>query len=128
VGDKLARLAIELATAGVPVTGITPTGPNSATITYASFATNAQKTTGAAVLAAFNWSDAAQKAWETKVVRDTVLDKLFTDNSDGFCALRLCVIAAISLVNQRLTALGQPAVTKPQLVQFIKDNPTLGDV
>lgn len=58
------RLVMTLASAGVPVDAVTVTGPASAVVTYMEWATQAQRDQGAALLAAFDWSDAAQTAWE----------------------------------------------------------------
>lgn len=58
------RLVMTLASAGVPVDAVTVSGPASAGVTYMPWATQAQRDQGAALLAAFDWSPAAQAAWE----------------------------------------------------------------
>lgn len=67
---SIQRISQTLATAGVPANGITITGPTSAVIGWYTaddqqgLPTQAQKDLGAAVLAAFDWSDAAEQAYQ----------------------------------------------------------------
>lgn len=58
------RLVMTLARAGVPVDTVTIREPGSAIATYMSWATPEQIVLGGSLIAAFDWSDAAQKAWE----------------------------------------------------------------
>jgi hypothetical protein len=59
------RLHFDLAAAGIPLDGVSG-GPPPAPVRvdYAASATQAQRAQGAALVAGFDWSQAAQDAWE----------------------------------------------------------------
>jgi hypothetical protein len=63
------RLIYTLASAGVPVDKVIGEGPG-CTVTYLPGSTQQQQDAGAAILAAFDWSAAAQAAWLTARQRE----------------------------------------------------------
>lgn len=66
------QLRLHLTLAAVcPIDGVAITGVNTARIDYAAAATAPQRAAAAAALAAFDWSQAAQDAWETARARST---------------------------------------------------------
>lgn len=65
MAESIARLDSELRAAGVPIDGVSG-GPPPAPVRvdYRPGATAAQRDQGAQIVAAFDWSDTAQRAWE----------------------------------------------------------------
>lgn len=100
MSDVKHRLGMTLANAGVPVDTITLTGtpPSGADVTYMPGATPDQIATGAAVLAAFDWSDAAQAAFDAAV--DRVRANLLLDAREAaYTLLRGVVSVTVDEVN-----------------------------
>lgn len=124
------RLIDALAAAGVPVDTVTGEGPGAA-LTYHQYATQAQRDAGAALLAAFDWSDAAHRAW--LAARDRAAAKAALRAGDaipraargGSYALMLSLQECRAKVNEivaRLNAQGatiEPIVTGDTLEQAL---------
>ena len=104
------RLVMTLASAGVPANGVTVTGPTSATIVYYTAddkdpqgnpmgpPTQSQMDAGAAVLAAFDWSDAAEQAYQAALSRPLAVSQLGLTNAQ-FMLLRGVVSVLVDEVN-----------------------------
>lgn len=104
------RLVMTLAGAGVPVDRVTLTGPDSAEVTYMPGATPEQVAAGAAALAAFDWSDAAESAWleglrraDAKAIL-TAGDPMPTATRAGCLALMLSLQECRAKVNELIAA------------------------
>lgn len=87
-----------LASAGVPVDTVTITGAASADVTYMTWATQAQMDLGAALIAAFDWSDAAETAWQAIQTRPVASSQLNLKDAQ-FVLLRGVVSVLVDEVN-----------------------------
>lgn len=113
------RLIATLAAAGVPVDRVPAVVGPGVVVTYAAGATQAQRDAGAALIAGFDWSAAAQAAWEqagrrtdaagllaalsgnsilTRAVVGVLVDEL-NSLRDWITAFKAAVAAATSLAN-----------------------------
>lgn len=113
-----------------PVLGVsvgTPGDSSTVRIDYDPSATSAQQAAAQAALAAFDWSDEAQAAWELSQSRTAALTSLLTRSDDTAIGVRLALFAVCDTLNLRLVALGQPKVLLPEILSYIQANPTLGD-
>jgi len=91
------RLVYTLASAGVPVDRVTGEGP-AVVVSYQAWATQAQQTAGAAIVAAFDWSDAAQQAWEASRAKDNAAG-LFVSGDLAALVVRAVVGLTIAELN-----------------------------
>ncbi len=97
-----------LAGAGVPVDTVTLTS-TSAIVTYMPWATQAQQNQGAAIVAAFDWSEEAQQVWDDKQqpdkagLRDNAEEAIFRIDS----YLSTADTATTAQMRQQVKALSQ---------------------
>ena len=116
--------------AACPVVGVsvgTPGDIGTVRIDYGPAATAPQRAAAEAALAAFDWSDAAQSAWELSQTRTAALTGLLTRGDDIAIGVRAITRAITTLVNDRLAAAGQSRVLEAEILAFINSNPTIGD-
>ena len=92
------RIVVTLASAGVPVDTVTITGAASADVTYQTWATQTQRDQGAALLAAFDWSDAAEQAYQVALSRPLAVSRLNLTDAQ-FMLLRGVVSVLVDEVN-----------------------------
>ena len=91
------RLILTLAAAGVPVDTVTGDGPG-VVVTYQAWATEAQRAAGAAVVAAFDWSQAAHDLWlrdRRRLAASALLDALGGESA----LVRAVVLVLVDDVN-----------------------------
>lgn len=115
----LIRLQLTIA-AVCPIDGVSgsATGPSTVIrIDYAASATAPQRAAAAAALAAFDWSQAAQDAWEIERARTEAKSWVLGDETDarGLKALALLLLDEINIVRQNPTAV-LAVRTKQQLL------------
>jgi len=114
--------------AAAPIDGVSVLDPvaHVARIDYQPGATTAQRAAAAAALAAFDWSAAADTAWQLTQDRSTALTHFLTDTSASAKVLRAVALVLLDRVNAieselqtlrnavRVVAPTVPAVTYPQ--------------
>ncbi len=113
-----------------PVLGVsvgTPGDSGTVRIDYAPEATAPQRQAAVNALAAFDWSEQAQAAWELSVSRQAALTSLLSRSDDTAIGVRAAIFAVCDLINLRLEALGQPKVLMLEILGYIQSNPTIGD-
>lgn len=113
-----------------PIAGIsvgTPGDSGTVRIDFDPLATPEQRAAAQAVVDGFDWSDAAQAAWELGQARTRALTSFFARGDETAIAVRAWLSAYIFLANNRLEALGQTRVLAPEILAYIEANPTLGD-
>ena len=92
-----------LAGAGVPVDTVTLTGKASASVSYQSWATDAQRSLGKSLLDEYDWTDDAEKIWQD------------AQNPD-LSTLRNATDQAVADIN---TYLALPSPTNAQVVAMV---------
>lgn len=116
--------------AAAPIVGVsvgTPGVSASVRVDFDPAATADQRAAAQAVVDGFDWSDAAQAAWELSQSRTRALTSFFARSDETAIAVRAWLSAYIFLANNRLETLGQPRVLANEVLAYIAANPTLGD-
>ena len=121
---KLERLT-ETLDAVAPVVGVS--GTAGTRIDYASEATTEQRAAAESALAAFDWSDEAQAAWERGKRREAAI-ALLNSSEPTMVALRGFVTVLIRRFRVLLMALGLPTLTTAQLIETWADVIADGEV
>ena len=105
-----------LKAAGIPIDGVSQTGPTSAVVSYATTATLAQKAQGATILAGFDWSAAGQASWENTQARAAAVARLADPDTDPklIRALALVLLDEVNTIRALLVP-AQGARTIAQL-------------
>ena len=122
--DQLARL-LETLSAVSPVVGVS--GTTATRIDYNPEPTTEQRAAAEAALAAFDWSDEAQAAWERGKRREAAIASL-NSSEPTMVALRGFVTVLIRRFRVLLTALGLPTLTTAQLIETWADVIADGEV
>lgn len=124
----LARLTRAVA-AVAPVAGLSLTAesPPAVAVQYDGTETPAQVAAAEAVVAAFDWSEQAQRQYDLGAARQAAITGLLTRPDDTAVGVRLAIFAVCDLFNLRLEAIGQPKVLMAEILTYIASNPTLGD-
>lgn len=113
-----------------PIHGVsvrTPGDSSTVRIDFRYEATPEQRAAAQAVVDGFDWSEAAQSAWELTRNRTTALTTALTRRDDTAITVRAWLVAITKLVNDRLESLGQTRVLESDILAYIAANPTLGD-
>ncbi len=121
---KLERLTEAIA-AVAPVVGVS--GTVGTRIDYAAEATAEQRAAAEAALAAFDWSDAAQAAWERGKRREAAVS-LLNSSDPTMVAVRALATVVKRRVAALLVGLGQQPLTTPQLIGLWADCIADGEV
>lgn len=90
-------------------------------------ATDEQRKAADAALAAFDWSDEAQSAWELEQTRNAALGGLLARADETAVQVRVVIFSLVELLNGRLESLGQKPVLLAEIQAYIKAHPTIGD-
>lgn len=122
--DQLARL-LETLSAVSPVVGVS--GTTATRIDYNPEPTTEQRAAAEAALAAFDWSDEAQAAWERGKRREAAI-ALLNSSEPTMVALRGFVTVLIRRFRVLLMALGLPTLTTAQLIETWADVIADGEV
>lgn len=121
---KLERLT-EVLAAVAPVVGVS--GTVDTRIDYAAEATTEQRAAAEAALAAFDWSDTAQAAWERQKRRDAAV-ALLNSSDPTMVAVRALATIVKRRVSTLLQGLGQQPLTTAQLIELWADCIADGEV
>lgn len=121
---KLERLTEAIA-AVAPVVGVS--GTVDTRIDYAAEATAEQRAAAEAALAAFDWSDTAQAAWERQKRRDAAV-ALLNSSDPTMVAVRALATVVKRRVAALLVGLGQQPLTTSQLIGLWADCIADGEV
>ena len=124
--SHIVRLTEQVA-AICPIHGISGGTQATAAIDYKAEATTEQRAAAEAALAAFDWSDAAQSAWERQKRRDAAVS-LLNSSDPTMVALRGFVTVLIRRFRVLLTAFGLPTLTTAQLIETWVDVIADGEV
>lgn len=122
--DQLARL-LETLSAVSPVVGVS--GTTATRIDYNPEPTTEQRAAAEAALAAFDWSDEAQAAWERGKRREAAI-ALLNSSEPTMVALRGFATVLIRRFRVLLMALGLPTLTTAQLIETWADVIADGEV
>lgn len=90
-------------------------------------ATPQQVAAAQSAIDAFDPSIEAQAAWELDRTRYAALTGLLTRGDDIGIGVRAVTRAIVTLINDRLEALGQPRVMEAEILGLIAAVPTIGD-
>lgn len=96
-------------------------------ITFPPGATPEQQADAQAVVDSFDPSPDVHAAWELSQNRTKALTTALTRADDTAITVRAWLVATTKLINDRLEALGQTRVLEPEILSYIRANPTLGD-
>lgn len=124
MSTKLDRLLESLA-AVAPVVGVS--GTVDTRIDYAPEPTTEQRAAAEAALAAFDWSDDAQAAWERQKRRDAAV-ALLNSSDPTMVAVRALATVVKRRVAALLVGLGQQPLTTAQLIELWADCIADGEV
>lgn len=120
-----------LVAAVCPIAGVSVGTPGDSTTVRIDFdpvATPEQRTAALTVVDGFDWSDAAQAAWELGQARTKALTEFIGRRDDTAIAVRLLLDAVCTLSNDRFQALGEGRpLTIDKLMGYVAANPTAGD-
>ena len=94
-----------------PIVGVS--GSANTTIVFSPEATEEQRAAAAEALDRFDWSDAAQAAWEAQQRRAAVLDLLTTSNDPLVVGIRALGMLIMGRVGPAVAALGGQPMTWP---------------
>lgn len=122
--NSLARL-IETLSAVAPVVGVS--GTAEPRIDYNPGPTTEQRAAAEAALAAFDWSDSAQAAWERQKRRDAAV-ALLNSSDPTMVAVRALATVVKRRVSVLLVAVGQTPLTTTQLIELWADCIADGEV
>ena len=122
--DQLARL-LETLSAVSPVVGVS--GTTATRIDYDPEPTTEQRAAAESALAAFDWSDEAQAAWERGKRREAAI-ALLNSSEPTMVAVRALATVVKRRVAALLVALGQQPLTTPQLIGMWADCIADGEV
>lgn len=113
------RLAYVLANAGIPAFSVSnATDAASAKIVFRDDATPQHKTQAAAIVASFDFSQAAQDAFENKRLRDQAVASIDLQQ----LKVDPILLATVLCINDRLQLLGQTQITKAEVLAKLKSN------
>ncbi len=124
--SHIERLTATIA-AVCPIHGIQGGTQATAAPDYKAEATTEQRAAAETALAAFDWSDAAQAAWERCKRREAAV-ALLNSSDPTMVALRGFVTVLIRRFRVLLTALGLPTLTTAQLIETWADVIADGEV
>lgn len=124
--DAIVRLT-DAVSAVCPIHGIQGGTQSTAQIDFKDEATTEQRAAAESVLAAFDWSDAAQVAWERKKRRDAAV-ALLNSSEPTMIAVRALATVVKRRVSTLLVALGKTPLTTTQLVGLWADCIADGEV
>lgn len=110
-----------------PIHGIQGGTQATAEIDYKAEATTEQRAAAEAALAAFDWSDAAQSAWERQKRRDAAV-ALLNSSDPTMVAVRALATVVKRRVAALLVGLGQQPLTTSQLIGLWADCIADGEV
>lgn len=113
--ETLTRLEDALRTAGVPFDGVALTGPGAARVDYAAGATDPQRAAGAAVLGAFDWSDAAHAAWAAGRATVAAVAWLAASPEPAAVALRVVLRDVYTAINDERESRSLARVLEPEI-------------
>lgn len=124
--NPFVRLQAALIAANVPILGVRGTGAGDAAIDYAPAATAPQRAQGASILAAHDWSlaaDAAFVAAQGKEEASSAVDAWLLQGASASTGDRVLVGFALLVLDEINTLRGfvaLPAYTEQQLVDAVK--------
>lgn len=124
--SNIERLTAAIATV-CPIHGIQGGTQATATLDHKAEATTEQRAAAAAALAAFDWSDSAQAAWERQKRRDAAV-ALLNSSDPTMVAVRALATVVKRRVAALLVGLGQQPLTTSQLIELWADCIADGEV
>jgi hypothetical protein len=113
--DSTARLHAAVA-AACPILGVsvgTPGDSASVVIAFAPEATSDQRAAAQTVVAGFDWSDAAQAAWDLSQAATSAVSWLATSDQTAAVALRVALRDVYTMLNDGLQARGLDRILEP---------------
>lgn len=96
-------------------------------VDYRADATDQQKEAAQAALASFDWSDAAQDAWQEQQDRSRAIAALLTESGYFAVGVRAAIYTLFELVNDERESRGLPRLTKDEIVQKIGQTVSAGE-
>jgi hypothetical protein len=114
----VSRLASLISAAGIPIDGVSSGPP--IRVDYQETATPAQKAQGAAIVAAFDFSDTADAAWLSQAAKAAAATGLDLGTSPTERLIRALALVVLDEVNTIRTGLSLSPRTVGQLISAIK--------